>query len=48
VFDHFQPQKTQKNKPPVFGIVGRTTLTYGKFRRFDVTTQIQTVAPPER
>jgi hypothetical protein len=47
VVDFFQPQKTQKNKPPAFGIVGRTTLTYGSFRRFDVTTH-QTIAPPER
>ena len=42
------PRKRRKIKPPAFGIVCRTTLTYGRFRRFDVTTQIQTIAPPER
>jgi hypothetical protein len=47
IVDYFQPVKMQKNKPPVFGIVGRTTLTYGNFRRFDVTAH-QTISPPER
>ena len=47
VIDYFQPRKTQKNQPPAFVPVSRTTLTYGRFRRFDVTTH-QTIAPPER
>ena len=48
VVDFFVGPKTQKNMAPVFGGVCRTTLTYGRFRRFDSTTQIQTIAPPER
>ena len=45
VIDYFNPRKTQKNKPPVFGPICSTTLTYGNFRRFDATT---TIVPPER
>jgi hypothetical protein len=47
VIDHFIPRKTQKNQPPAFGGVCRTTLTYGAFHRFDVTTE-QTISPPAR
>ena len=47
VIDQFVPRKTQKNQPPVLGLVCRTTLTYSTFRRFDVTTH-QTIEPPER
>lgn len=47
VIDIFHPWKTQKNQPPAFLPICRTTLTYGTFRRFDVTTH-QTIAPPER
>jgi hypothetical protein len=45
VIDWFHPSKTQKNQPPAFVLLCRTTLTYGRFRRFGVTTQI---AAPER
>jgi hypothetical protein len=45
VIDWFHPSKTQRNQPPAFGLLCRTTLTYGRFRRFGVTTQI---AAPER
>jgi hypothetical protein len=45
--EHFFPPKTRKNLPPAFDLVNRSTLTYGRFRRFDVTAQ-QTIAPPER
>lgn len=47
VIEYFVPPKTRKNLPPSFDLVCRTTLTYGTFRRFDVTTH-QTIAPPER
>jgi hypothetical protein len=43
VVDWFRPWKTQKNQPPAFSPICRTTLTYGSFRRFGVTT---TVASP--
>jgi hypothetical protein len=48
VVDFFDDLKTQKNKAPVFGGVCRTTLTYGSFRRFGATAQIETIASPER
>jgi len=47
VIDMFLPRKTPKIKPPAVGGVCRTTLTYGRFRRFEVTTD-QKIAPPER
>ena len=48
VIEAFYPPETRKNLPPAFNLVCRITLTYGRFRRFDATTQIKTIAPPER